>query len=857
MKVSPIRFVRSSRSIAKNQAGSFKGSSIPNFKQEETQDKKEGKVKKFFNSIPKSILLVSSLALGALGGYLLANKKGGQANINKIAKEQENTWLALLALGGIAGYEGKKLSKKDKEEVIEKFQTEQTPLQTSINAIKQKNEKLSDGRINPAVFKYSKEYHGLSLLTQDNVMNKNSQKYDKAIEEIKNVAFEKLTSVEPLKPLEKQNPVFWSATSEFAPVKEGGLGSVPPEIRSNLAKLDIQMPTFIPMYLNEGNSTFSKTDEGYFYNYKGKTIPLEKVATLKLDAYKNSKMQSVPVEFYLSEEETPNGATKQLIFIKSDKYFDGTIYEANLKTEEPEKFAIMSKAIYEFAKIKTDGLKASKDVEINSKEAFDKIKAPDGFILNDWQASPLAALLRYKAPMENAYGALSDETSKNLSSSRIITIGHNIAYQGSTQSNNDYYQKNLATSNVLNTLFDKYSYDIVSNAKIQVDKIDKEDENLKNIDNVLLMDKNNPAATSTNFLNMGIILSDYFHPVSKNYAKELISPNHPELSNSLQWALIQKEKAGKLIGIINGNDFENLSIEANLGKIKKLTGLDFEPYTKETPIENLINSRTKNKMNMYYNFVLPFSDSSASSEEQKAQAKAVSSRLEFVQGKQGTTLPILSQSELFDTPIFTSGGRLVSQKGIDVLCDAIKILFDNWDKDFPNQNKPIFYIAGADGEQGIQREIIEKLKDETLSKEDNDRILFAHGFAPMAAMMAGSDFFLMPSKFEPCGLTQGESLALATPVIASSVGGIVDTVNRNNKTNGILTKQEDSLTPEAFYEAMKEGLNIYFNDKEKYYSMVQNSLDEDFSWIQKGKQGPVFEYLEALGINKDNLKEIK
>ena len=127
----------------------------------------------------------------------------------------------------------------------------------------------------------------------------------------------------------------------------------------------------------------------------------------------------------------------------------------------------------------------------------------------------------------------------------------------------------------------------------------------------------------------------------------------------------------------------------------------------------------------------------------------------------------------------------------------------------------------------------------------------------MPAITAAADFFLLPSHFEPCGLTQGESFALATPVIASAVGGIVDTVNRDGKTNGILTTHKGNLTVDAFYEAMKKGLKVYFEDKQQYKNMVNDSLAEDFSWIQPGKQGPVFDYVQELGFNKADLKDIK
>ena len=82
-----------------------------------------------------------------------------------------------------------------------------------------------------------------------------------------------------------------------------------------------------------------------------------------------------------------------------------------------------------------------------------------------------------------------------------------------------------------------------------------------------------------------------------------------------------------------------------------------------------------------------------------------------------------------------------------------------------------------------------------------------------------------------------------------AVGGIVDTVNRDGKFNGILTDKNEFLSAQGYYEAMKEGLKIYFDDKEKYFQMVRDSIDEDFSWSKDGK-GPVHDYLNLLGINK-------
>ncbi len=827
------------------------------YKRTSLKDKKQNiKIKQ--NKHPK-IKKTIPLLIGLMGGFYLGylSFKNKKVNVEKIKettkeiiyKEDNKAWLALMALAGISGYQAQQISQEDKDNIIENLKNAQTPLQQSSYSASGNIDYLKSTALNLMNEKYTRDYYGLRLLAQNNALNRNSNKYDKAISDIQEIAFEKLTSPLPLKEINKERPVVWSVTSEFAPIKEGGLGSVPPEIRNNSIKLGVDVPTFTPMYLQEGISTFLEEDGRYFYNYKGKKFELQKMMSFKMDTYKNGNVNPVNIELFLSTDRDKKGFERKLVFIKCDNYFDGTIYEASSKTEENEKFAIMAKAVYELAKIKMDGISASKDVKVYSNRALDKIKAPDAMILNDWQASPTAALMRYKSGLENAYGQLSDETSEKLKNMNIITIGHNVMYQGNSRDNNAFYQKRAAASNILNTLFDKFAFDIVSNAKVHTERIDENDYGLRALDNVFLLNYENSYDNFVNFLNMGIILSDYFCPVSKNYARELTSPERNDLSGMLQWALVQKEKAGKLVGIINGNDFDNISIENKASQIEKATGVKFRTYNKNTSNEDLAALRNANKNDFYNRYMLPFTKSQNCSQEEIEKVKKLS-KLEFYEGINGTNLPILTKEQLSKTPILSSGGRLVSQKGIGILSDAIKMLFDNWENDFMGYEKPIIYIMGQDGENGSQRKIIEDLKNYGLSKEDNNRVVFAHGFAPLPAIMAASDFFMIPSIFEPCGLVQGESLALATPVIASNVGGISDTVNREGKINGILTDKDKKLSAEEFYKAIKEALKIYFEDKEKYQSMVSNSINEDFSWVLSNNQGPIHEYLNLLNISK-------
>ncbi len=779
-----------------------------------------------------------------------------QKVVDTAKKDNAQIWSAILAATGLAAvYKAGELSVDDKEKVTKKVAEARENTQNSIEYATDVAQKARATAGNSLTEKYVHNVNGVQLLKNNATPDK--IRYNEAIKKIQTTAQEKLFNSQSVKPITNPNPVLWSITSEYAPIKEGGLGSVPVEVKTNMEKLGVEMPTFIPMYQQKGVANFSENAGNATYSYKNQKYDLEQAATYQIDTFRNGASKPEKVEVYVGTPQNPSKKNQKLIFIKNDNYFNGSIYQTTNKTEEAEKFAFFSKAVYEFAKAKLQP-DSVKGLSINT-DVFDSIKTPDGLVLNDWQASPVAALARYKAPMENAYGELNDSTAQQLSEMRIITIGHNAMYQGSTRDNNDDAQRYQATSNILNTLFDSYTDDIVSNAKTGATEKYPDDKGLKNLDNVLLLNGHNKHENHTNLLNMGICLSDYFHPVSQNYAKEIISDEHPELAGELRWALVQRDKAGSLYGIINGNDFNNLSIEAKKQNIKDQTTLDYRTYNKQSELSDVIDARKYNKELFYNMYMMPFThkNEKGNNDPQVQTIKNVSSKLEYVESdKIKTELPKLTSQELSETPIISSVGRLVSQKGIDIMADAIKLLYKNWDKDFPGKNKPIFYIAGGDGEGGAQRKHIENLKENGLSQEDSNRVVFAHGFAPMAAITAASDFFVLPSRFEPCGLTQGEAFAVATPVIGSAVGGIVDTVNRGTKTNGILTDKSKPLTPEGLYTAMKEAMTVYFERPEEYQNMVKDSLDEDFSWIQKGKQGPVFDYLEKIGVAKESLPEI-
>ena len=101
---------------------------------------------------------------------------------------------------------------------------------------------------------------------------------------------------------------------------------------------------------------------------------------------------------------------------------------------------------------------------------------------------------------------------------------------------------------------------------------------------------------------------------------------------------------------------------------------------------------------------------------------------------------------------------------------------------------------------------------------------------------AGSDIFLMPSKYEPCGLNQMYSLKYGTVPVVRETGGLADTVIRyNEKTSegtGFSFKKYDS---KEFLKEIKRALKV-FNDKKAWLKIVKAGMKTDFSWNSSAKK---------------------
>lgn len=269
------------------------------------------------------------------------------------------------------------------------------------------------------------------------------------------------------------------------------------------------------------------------------------------------------------------------------------------------------------------------------------------------------------------------------------------------------------------------------------------------------------------FMKAGIVFSEFITTVSPSYAQEIQTP---EYGYGLDGLL--NHKRNQLIGILNG------------------IGEDWDPKTD------------------------PLIDQNYSAEDMTGK--------ETIKQQIQRELGLAQKS---DTPLITYVGRLVEQKGIDLLIQALETI---------DKNNVQFAILGA-GEHRFEHAL------RSLAAKYPERIAVVIGYNEKLAhrLEAAGDAFIMPSRFEPCGLNQMYSLKYGTLPIVHRVGGLADTVTNATKetieagtASGIVM---DHLDVAAIHWAIQSFIEIY-SDKALYRKIQVNAMNKDFSWLTSANE---------------------
>lgn len=161
--------------------------------------------------------------------------------------------------------------------------------------------------------------------------------------------------------------------------------------------------------------------------------------------------------------------------------------------------------------------------------------------------------------------------------------------------------------------------------------------------------------------------------------------------------------------------------------------------------------------------------------------------------------------------------RMADQKGFDILSAAFDRIME----------LPVQFVLLGTGEPKYEQRYRE------FEKKYRGRVSVNIGFDSAAAPLiyAGSDMFLMPSQYEPCGLGQLISFRYGTIPIVRKTGGLADTVNDFDPSTGegsgfvFIKYSADDL-----FDAVKRAVSTYSSDKKKWTALVKKVMKFDFSW---------------------------
>jgi starch synthase len=178
-----------------------------------------------------------------------------------------------------------------------------------------------------------------------------------------------------------------------------------------------------------------------------------------------------------------------------------------------------------------------------------------------------------------------------------------------------------------------------------------------------------------------------------------------------------------------------------------------------------------------------------------------------------------------EIPLFGIVGRLATQKGLDLVLDLLPDLIG-----LPAQ----LAVLGS-GEPDIEAAFI------AAAASHPGRVGLGTGFNESLAhqIEAGADFFLMPSRYEPCGLNQMYSQRYGTPPVAHATGGLADSIVDCTEASladgtgtGFLFRP---FGREAFREAILRAVSLY-RRAGAYRALQRNGMERDFSWTESARR---------------------
>ena len=205
----------------------------------------------------------------------------------------------------------------------------------------------------------------------------------------------------------------------------------------------------------------------------------------------------------------------------------------------------------------------------------------------------------------------------------------------------------------------------------------------------------------------------------------------------------------------------------------------------------------------------------------------------FIEGKAAVKAALQEEVGLPvkpDVPLMVMVTRLAGHKGLDLLCYIARRLM--WEEDA----QLLILGTGEPQYETFFKDLAEQFPEQVAAK-----ITFNLKLA--SRIYAGADIYLMPSKSEPCGLSQMNAMRYGTVPVVHATGGLKDTVPpADEKGENGLGFTFQSYNADDFMAALKRCLNLYNNDPAAFRALQKRGMDMDFSWnVPAGKYMELFE----------------
>ncbi len=175
-----------------------------------------------------------------------------------------------------------------------------------------------------------------------------------------------------------------------------------------------------------------------------------------------------------------------------------------------------------------------------------------------------------------------------------------------------------------------------------------------------------------------------------------------------------------------------------------------------------------------------------------------------------------------ETPLVTIVSRMDPQKGIDIALNGLRQMAD-----IPWQ--AVILGTGIPYVEGMARGLENEFPDRVRSVINFDSEL-AH------QLYAGADIFMMPSRYEPCGLSQIIAMRYGCVPVARATGGLVDTISHiSRRVDGGTGFLFDRPYPSVFAAALKRAFR-YYQRPESWHRIQRNGMQTNFSWTQSARK---------------------